>query len=131
MMARHSWAMIALPAFLLMLSGTAWGDWQRVGEDNLGVVYADTDVVRSGAIAKMWSLLDYKEYQRMVEVGYFSQKSQVEYDCAQRKARGLIVSLHAEHMGAGKIIYTDESPREWEPVAADTTQQNLWKTACK
>jgi hypothetical protein len=123
--------MEAMAACLLLLTGTAWGDWQRVGEDNLGVVYADTDVVKNGNIAKMWSLLDYKDYQRMVEVGYFSQKAQVEYDCAERKSRGLSVALHADHMGAGKIIYTDESPREWEPVPADPVQQNLWKAACK
>src|SRR4029079_4886562 len=86
MMAKRKWSMEALAASLLLLTGTASGDWQRVGEDNLGVVYADTEVVRNGNIAKMWSLLDYKDYQRMVEVGYFSQKTQVEYDCSERKA---------------------------------------------
>jgi len=131
MMAKRRWSMEALAASLLLLTGTASGDWQRVGEDNLGVVYADTEVVRNGNIAKMWSLLDYKDYQRMVEVGYFSQKTQVEYDCSERKASGLSVALHADHMGAGKTVYTDESPREWEPVPADPVQQSLWKAACK
>ncbi len=79
----------------------------------------------------MWSLLDYKAFQRMVEVGYFSQKSLVEYDCREKQTRGLLVSLHAEHMGEGKVIYADESPHEWEPLVPDTMGEVLWKFACR
>jgi len=52
----------------------------------------------------MWSLLDYKAFQRMVEVGYFSQKTHVEYDCGAKQLRGLSLSLHAQRMGEGKVI---------------------------
>ena len=67
----------------------------------------------------------------MVEVGYFSQKTLVEYDCVERKARGLSLSLHAEHMGEGKMIYEDASPREWSPVPAQSMTESLWNIACK
>jgi len=122
---------LAAPLLLLM-SGAAWAGWKSVGEDNAATVYADpATIVRSGNTAKLWSLLDYKDFQRMVEVGYFSQKTLVEYDCVERKARGLSLSLHAEHMGEGKMIYEDASPREWSSVPAQSITESLWNIACK
>ena len=116
----------------LLMSGAAWAGWKSVGEDNAATVYADpATIVRSGNTAKLWSLLDYKDFQRMVEVGYFSQKTLVEYDCVERKARGLSLSLHAEHMGEGKMIYEDASPREWSSVPAQSITESLWNIACK
>ena len=121
-----------LVIFLLFLSSSAWAGWKSVGEDDNAISYADRDtLVRDGNTAKMWSLLDYKAFQRMVEVGYFSQKAQAEYDCKEKKFRGLTLSLHAEHMGEGKVIYADESPHEWEAVDAGTLNETLWKIACK
>jgi hypothetical protein len=67
----------------------------------------------------------------MVEVGYFSQKTEIEYDCKEKQYRGLSLALHAEKMGAGKVIYEDASPHEWEPVPQDTVAEVLWKIACK
>ena len=117
---------------LLLISGAAWGAWKSVGEDDAATVYADpATVVRGGNTAKLWSLLDYKDFQRMVEVGYFSQKTLVEYDCVERRTRGLTLSLHAEHMGEGKMIYEDASPREWSPVPAQSITESLWNIACK
>ncbi len=121
-----------LVAVLLFVIPPVWAGWTSVGENDVGTVYADRDtIVRNGNTARMWSLLDYRAFQRMVEAGYFSQKTQTEYDCAERRFRGLSLSLHAEHMGEGKVIYTDESPREWEPLAADAITENLRTVACK
>jgi hypothetical protein len=116
---------------LLLLSSSAWAGWERVGEDDTATSYADpASVVRNGSTARMWSVLNYKAFQRMVEVGYFSQKAQVEYDCEEPRSRGLTLSLHTEKMGEGKVVYADESPHEWEPVAAGTRSEVLWKIAC-
>jgi hypothetical protein len=121
-----------LACVLLLVSSPAWAAWKSVGEEESGTSYADpASIVRSGGTVTMWSLLDYKAFQRMVEVGYFSQKSLVEYDCSEKQTRGLLVSLHAEHMGEGKVIYADESPHEWEPLVPDTMGEVLWKFACK
>jgi hypothetical protein len=75
--------------------------------------------------------VDYKTFQRMVEVGYFSQKSMVEYDCAAGRVRALSVALHAGNMGEGKVIYADETAQQWEAVAPSTPAETLLKTACK
>ena len=117
---------------LLVFSGSAWAGWKSIGEDSAGTFYADADsIARNGSIATMNSVLDYKSFQRMVEVGYFSQRTRVEYDCAERRFRRLDVSLHAEPMGAGKIIYSDDSIQAWEPVVAGTMTDTLWAFACK
>lgn len=124
--------MKGLAIVLLLLCNPAWAAWKSVGEEESGKSYADpATLVKSGNTVKMWSLLDYKAFQRMVEVGYFSQKSLVEYDCKEKQIRGLMVSLHAEHMGEGKVIYADESPHEWEVLVPDTMGEVLWKFACK
>lgn len=121
-----------LAAFLLLLSSPAWAGWKSVGEDDTATTYADTvSIVRKGTSATMWLLRDYKAFQRMVEVGYFSQRVQVEYDCAEPRSRGLSLSLHAEKMGEGKVIYEDTSPHEWEEVSPGTMTEILRKAACK
>jgi hypothetical protein len=121
-----------LAMFLLLVSSPTWAAWKSVGEDATAISYVDpATLVRTGNTVKMWSLLDFKAFQRMVEVGYFSGKTQIEYDCADRKARGLSISLHAGHMGKGKVIYEDTSPHEWETVTPETTTDTLWKIACK
>jgi hypothetical protein len=121
-----------LAILLLLISSPAWAGWKSIGEDDTGTSYADpATIVKSGATAKMWSMFDYKAFQRMVEVGYFSQKAQVEYDCKDKQVRGLTLSLHAEHMGEGKVIYADETPHDWEAVEAGTLNEALLKIACK
>jgi hypothetical protein len=120
-----------LAFLLILLSGPASAAWKSVAEDNEGVTYVDpAGVVKNGTTARMWSVLDYKSFQRMVEVGYFSQKAEIEFDCAERKFRGLRVALHAEHMGEGKAIYTDETQHEWEAVSPGGLSETLWKIAC-
>jgi hypothetical protein len=117
---------------LLLISSPAWAGWKSIGEDDTGTSYADpATIVKSGTTAKMWSMFDYKAFQRMVEVGYFSQKAQVEYDCKGKQVRGLALFLHAEHMGEGKVIYADETPHDWETVETGTLNEALLKIACK
>lgn len=116
---------------LLLIAAPAWAGWKTVGESPGAKSYADPATIqRKDDVAAMWSILDYENFQRMVEVGYFSQKSLVEYDCKARQSRGMLVSLHEGHMGEGKVIYADESPRDWEEVVPETLGEELWKAAC-
>ena len=124
--------MKTIAILLLVAASPAWAGWKNVAQEPAGTAYADTDTIsRKGNIASMSWLLDYSDFQRMVEVGYFSRKVRAEYDCKERTARNLSVSLHAEHMGEGKVIYTDETAQEWQPVEPGSPQELLWKMACK
>jgi hypothetical protein len=121
-------------AFLLLVLVPApvWGGWKAVDESGAQTTYADADsIARSGDASRMWWLLDYASFQRMVEVGYFSQKTRTEFDCVQRRTRMLELSLRAEHMGEGKAIYSDDTPRDWEPVETGSVTEKLWKIACQ
>lgn len=121
-----------LAILMIMVSGSAWAGWKNVGENSSGTTYADADtIVRNGNIATMLSIFDHKAFQRMVEVGYYSHKSKIEYDCVEHKFRGLHLSLHADPMGEGKEIYADDSVQQWETVAADTNAERLWAIACR
>lgn len=125
-------AIKTLAMVLLVASCPAWAAWKSVGNEENGTTYADpVTIVKLGSNVQMWSLLDYRDFQRMVEVGYYSQKSLVEYDCKVKQTRGLNVALHAEHMGNGRVIYADESPHEWAVLVPDTMGEVLWKFACK
>jgi hypothetical protein len=117
---------------LLLISSPALAGWSVIGQDDTGTSYTDSSaMIRNGTFRTMWSLLDYKSFQRMVEVGYFSQKAQAEYDCKEHRVRGLVLSLHAGHMGEGKTIYVDDTPHEWEAVDPGTLNERLWTAACR
>lgn len=121
-----------LALLMMVLSASAWAGWKSVGEDSQGTTYADPDtIIRNGSMASMQSIFDHKAFQRMVEVGYYSHKSKIEYDCAERRFRGLHLSLHSDPMGEGKEIYADDSVQQWEPVTADTNAEKLWNIACR
>lgn len=121
-----------IAATLLVATSAFAASWKSVGDDATGTWYADAESVeKSGNAAKMWSILDYKSFQRMVEVGYWSQKSHVEYDCAAPRMRGLSVALLAEKMGAGKAVYEDHSAHDWEDISAGSMSEALRKVACK
>ncbi len=118
--------------FLLLLCGPVRAEWTGVGESDAVTSYADpASIVRDGNHARMWSLRDHKDFQRMVEIGYFSQKSRIEYDCVESRSRVLGLFLHAKKMGVGKVIYDDTLPHEWEPVTPDTMSEVLRKFACR
>ncbi|MCC7546423.1 MAG: hypothetical protein IT532_01520 [Burkholderiales bacterium] len=119
-------------AALLCLATPAFAAWTAVGEDPRGTTYADAATIEKAvSTVKMWSIFDYGTFQRMVEVGYFSQKSHNEYDCAGKRMRGLHTSLHAERMGAGAVIYEDDSMHEWESVPPGSVQETLLMVACR
>ncbi|MEO8163928.1 MAG: surface-adhesin E family protein [Betaproteobacteria bacterium] len=122
----------SLVALVLWMSGPALAGWTGLGEDDASALYADPSaIVKQVGVATMSSLVDYKSFQRMVEVGYFSQTLRAEYDCQSPKSRGLARTLHSEHMGQGKVIYEDDTPHDWEDIQSGSRGESLWKLACK
>ena len=119
------------PLLALLFAAPAWSAWTLVTEAGPGAVYADpATLARNGDMVRMAWLLDYRNFQRMVEVGYWSKQAVSEFDCAQRRTRNLSVSLRAEHMGQGPSHYADDTVREWEAVEPDGVTGKLWQAAC-
>lgn len=124
--------MKTLCALLMVLSVPAWGAWTQVDADNLRTTFADPGTIsKEGDRSRMASLVEFSRFQRMVEVGYFSQKFLHEYDCAKRRVRRLSQVFHAGHMADGAAIYADESAQEWEPVGEGSAAGRLLEIACR
>lgn len=118
-----------LSLVLLVASQGAFAGWTQVASGNATTIYADRDTLhKAEGVVKMWSLVNHKDFQRMVEVGYYSQKFLVEYDCQGKRVRALAQSFHTAAMGEGKVAYSDDSVQEWR--AAEATEEALLRAAC-
>lgn len=125
---------IALALMLVMLSGNAVAEWVRIGENNRSVAYVETAIRRSGDIAVMWVLFDYKSIQESPRSGkrYLSEKAQREIDCRSERERVLFFTWHAEQIGNGAVVYTGRKTTDWEPTNSPGSYANgFWKFACR
>jgi len=125
---------IVLALMLVMLSGNAVAEWVRIGENNRSVAYVETAIRRSGDIAVMWVLFDYKSIQESPRSGkrYLSEKAQREIDCRSERERVLFFTWHAEQMGNGAVVYNGRKATDWEPTSSPGSYANgFWKFACR
>jgi len=118
---------------LAVVSSSAVAEWLEVSRNETSAVYADlANVDRTGDVAKMWTLLDFKAPQaRPYATPYMSQKAQHEYDCKERRARIVHFLRYSENMGGGEVVPTDSEPEEWNPVATGSVVEKLWEIACR
>ena len=117
---------------LTVASGRAAADWLAVGGNEEASIYVDkVSIVKSGNLVKMWDLFDFHSQQRdATGLPYLSDMSLLEYDCKQGKHRTLNFSYHSGNMGKGYIVYSDADTDPWQPVAAGSTVELLWRVAC-
>lgn len=94
--------------------------------------YADpVTVLRSGNMARMWDLRDYKTTQVVQGTRFLSFKTQHEYDCKAARRRNLSVIAFSGHMGAGDVVRSSgNTPNAWEAIAPGSTKETLLKVAC-
>lgn len=121
-----------LMAFIAVTSGTANAAWTQVDADALRTTFVDSAAVqREGKISRMVSMVEFSRFQRMVEVGYFSQKLMFEYDCESSRYRRYAQVFHAGHMGEGSAVYSDEAVQEWTVAAEGSVTEKILRMACK
>ena len=124
----------AVLALLLGAAG-AHAEWRKAGvSNNTGdafTLYLDPATLqRSGKLAKMWSLHDFKELQSIDGQLYLAEKTHLEFDCEAKKVRILATIDCALKMCAGEIVYSDADVTEWSAVATNTLGETAWKLAC-
>jgi hypothetical protein len=117
---------------LLLASTSTWAGWNGIGSSSSADVYVDSATIRQqDTVVKIWSLLDFKTIQRVVEGSYLSQMAQQEYDCEAYTYRTLYGSLHSGNMGGGQVIFSSDEPlAAWEPIAPESVARFFWKIAC-
>ena len=87
---------------LLLVTGSAWAEWFKVGSSAEDTFYFDSSTIRvEGDKRKVWELVDYKQRDKY---GAFSARMRNEYDCKREKVQILSATLHSESMAAGKTL---------------------------
>ena len=122
---------IILMMLLTVVSHSAMAEWIAVGSNKSTTIFVDTATIqRTGNMATMWHLTDFKTPQKDMGEEYLSTKDQNEYDCKATKMRRRASSQHSANMGKGKVVYSDSFATRWKPVTPDSGVEILWKFAC-
>jgi len=122
---------VILMMLLTVASNSAMAAWIDVGSNESTIIYVDPATVqRTGNMATMWHLTDFKTAQKDMGEKYLSTKDQNEYDCKEVKLRRRASSQHSDNMGEGKVVYSDSFTTRWKPVPPDSGIEILWKFAC-
>ena len=122
---------IILMILLAVVSNSAMAEWVSVANNENTTIYVDPATIqRSGNMAKMWILTDFKTADKDMGEAYLSMKDQNEYDCKEVKVRRRASSQHSKNMGGGKVVYSDSYTTRWKPVPPDSGIEIMWKFAC-
>ena len=113
-------------------AGAKWVKIDSSSTDGGRDIHADpVTILRSGSIARMWDMRDYKTRQVVMGTQFSSVKMQHEYDCRGARRRNLSVIAFSGRMGGGDVVRSSgNTPNAWESVAPGSTQESLLKFAC-
>ena len=115
---------------LTLLTANASAEWQSIGETATETAYVDAANIQHGKHSTMWGLFDLKAPRTLGDTSYLSMKIQREYSCHNKKSRIIARSAHSGNMGAGEIIYSNNTPDKWAVVQPDSAEEALWNIAC-
>ena len=123
--------LLTLIAVVLLTANVASAAWTAVGETDNYITYADLATIsKSGNMAKVWTLMNFKDRQTLVEGSYHSAKIQYEFDCEEERSRYLSFSWFLGKMGKGEVVYTNSDVGEWRHLGPDSVDETLWEYAC-
>jgi hypothetical protein len=108
--------------------------WELLGTsaDNGGMnSYVDRSTIRrSGSVAQMWELWDFKSAHAFEGKQFLSVRNQYEYDCASMRRRMLFTRGFAQHMGRGAVVASSDDTLAWERIEATSLFVSHWQAAC-
>jgi hypothetical protein len=117
---------------LTIVSGVANAGWVDVGATDSVTAYVDPSTIKkSGNVATMWDLMDYKKAQEIPAGKSFqSVRAQTEYNCTDRNLRPVTASAHSEKMARGGTVHAVSEPGRWRPVPPGSLDEAFWTIAC-
>ena len=108
--------------------------WTLLGSSGanggMDIYVARASIRRSGDLARMSDLWDFKTTHRFEGKPFLSARNQYEYDCANGRRRMLSTSGYSGHMGQGSVIGSGQQVGAWEPVGTSGPLHEYWKVAC-
>lgn len=116
---------------LAILTGPALADWQLVGTNGAGYLFADRGTInKEGNRARMTNLIDFRERQYENEYFFQSISVEVEYDCKEDQFRELSLIRHVYRMGDGVATPLPSPAGTWEPIPPGSGMRLLADVAC-
>ena len=113
---------------LLLLTGSAWAEWVRVGESKNYYQYIDPATIRKdGNLFRVWEISDLKT--RSTD-GDLSRRIRYEYDCKQERIKLLSFSTHSGPMANGTTLLSDSSDGEWLHIPPGSIGESVLKIVC-
>ncbi len=102
--------------------------WMKATEGADGTTfYIDRDSIKKeGKLLRVWELQDLKEKGPLEEK---SRRVLVEYDCKDERRRVMSFSFHADQMGAGLTLKSDQTPGKWNLMVPNTTGSVVFQVA--
>lgn len=114
---------------LMMLSGSAWAEWQLVSSVKDGEVYLHYGTIRKdGNMRKSWSL---QNLTIRGKNGELSRRIRLEHDCKNERYRMMTITSHSEPMAEGDMLFNDSlSNPQWKDIAPDTSMATILEIVC-
>jgi hypothetical protein len=119
------------------LNPLSTGGWQfrSVAPDGSWASFStEHQLKRSGHLMTAWLRQEYPEPQRSNSGGiYLSYVEKIQYDCANERARALLIIYYSENniTGSEESDATDVKQAVWVPIVPGTPSENIYQWACQ
>ncbi len=95
------------------------------------VFVSRSTLVRSGPLAKMVELWDFKAPRTIAGKTFMSLRNQFEYDCIASRKRLLFTTGYSKRMGQGVVVASGSPDAAgWSEVPTTGALHDTWKAAC-
>jgi len=95
------------------------------------VFVSRSTLVRSGPLAKMVELWDFKAPRTIAGKTFMSLRNQFEYDCIASRKRLLFTTGYSKRMGQGAVVASGSpDASSWSEVPTTGALHDTWKAAC-
>ena len=124
-------------AWVRTLNPLAAGGWQfrSVAPDGSWASFStEHQLKRSGHLVTAWLREEYPEPQRSNSGGvYLSYVEKIQYDCANERARALMIIYYSENnmTGSEESEATDVKQAAWVPIVPGTPSEDIYEWACQ
>ena len=123
-------------AWVRTLNPMTDGGWQfrTVAPDGSFASFStEHQMKRSGRLVTAWLRQEYPEPQRSENGSfYFSNVEKVQYDCANERARALLIIYYSENniTGSEQSEATDPKQAPWIAIVPGTQSETIYQWAC-
>ena len=119
---------LLLASLLLLLSSSAWAEWDNLDVNQSGLWVVDRSTIRKdGTNRKVWIAVNlFKPDQ----YGSKSIRGKTEIDCKNEKSRELTADHFSDVLAEGNILKSHLIPTSWLEIPPDTVYWKLMKIVC-